>query len=107
MCVGSLPSKRVNGHRHLFLKIIKNASDNTLDDLDTTGDLYALGLHLFIDQKLDYPAAFDEYFEFGILDVTTPLNIERKEYNWMHRLNTFQPVGINIEYPFGIPLLGQ
>ena len=99
--------KRVNGHRHLFLKIIKNASDNTLDDLDTTGDLYALGLHLFFDHKLDYPAAFDDYFEFGILDVTTPLNIERKEYTWMHRLNTFQPVGINIEYPFGIPLLGQ
>jgi len=45
--------------------------------------------------------------EFGILDVTNPTNIERKEYAWMHKLNTFQPVGINTEYPFGIPLLGQ
>ena len=99
--------KRVNGHRHLFLKILKNAAANTLEDLDTTGDLYALGLHLYFEHGLDSPTAFNENFEFGILDVTTPLNIERKEYTWMHKLNTFQPVGINIEYPFGIPFLGQ
>ena len=33
--------------------------------------------------------------------------IEKKEYFWMHRLNTFQPVEMNIEYLFGIPFLGQ
>ena len=50
---------------------------------------------------------FDKYMKFGILEVVNPVDIEAKEYKWMHRLNTFQPVGINVEYPFGIPYLGQ
>ncbi len=45
--------------------------------------------------------------KFGILDVVSPQDIIKKEYTWMHRINTFQPDGMNIEYPFGIPLLGQ
>ena len=45
--------------------------------------------------------------KFGIIDIVTPADIEKKEYRWMYRLNTLQPVGINVEYPFGIPFLGQ
>ena len=99
--------KRINGHRSSFKEVLKKAAANALEELDTTGDLFALGLHLFFDHDLVDPNAFDTFLEFGILDITTPLSIERKEYSWMHKINTFQPVGINIEYPFGIPLLGQ
>ena len=102
----NLMHKRVNGHRHAYKELIKNVASNTLQELDTTGDLFVLGLHLYFDHGLDDPNAFDKNIEFGILDVTNPTNIERKEYTWMHKLNTFQPVGINIEYPFGIPFLG-
>ena len=102
----NLMHKRVNGHRHAYKELIKSAASNTLQELDTTGDLFVLGLHLYFDHGLDDPNAFDKNIEFGILDVTNPTNIERKEYTWMHKLNTFQPVGINIEYPFGIPFLG-
>ena len=98
--------KRVNGHRHAYNELIKNVASNTLQELDTTGDLFVLGLHLYFDHGLDDPNAFDKNIEFGILDVTNPTNIERKEYTWMRKLNTLQPVGINIEYPFGIPFLG-
>ena len=87
--------------------MVKNAASNTLQELDTAGDLFVLGLHLFFNHGVNDPTAFDKYLEFGILDITNPANIERKEYAGMHKLNTFQPVGINIEYPFGIPLLGQ
>ena len=89
------------------MKILKSAAANTLDDLDTSSDLLALGLHLFYDHGLSNLEAFNTNIEFGILDVTSPATIEKKEYAWMHKLNSFQPVGINIEYPFGIPLLGQ
>ena len=38
--------------------------------------------------------------KFGILDVVNPTEVDKKEYIWMHRLNTFQPVGgIDTEYP--------
>ena len=36
-----------------------------------------------------------------------PSNMEVKEYKWMHRLNCFQPVGINAEYPFGLSYIEQ
>ena len=39
--------------------------------------------------------------------MVTPTDIEKKQYVLMHELNTFQPVGLNIEYPFSIPFLGQ
>ena len=99
--------KRVNGHRASYKEVLKSAATNTLNELDTSGDLFVLGLHLFHDHGLDDPSAFDRNMEFGILEVTNPSQIERKEYTWMHQLNTFQPIGLNIEYPFGIPFLGQ
>ena len=99
--------KRINGHRHLYKEILKKAEDNNLQDIDTNNDLYSLGLHLHLDHGLTDPNAFDENLSFGILDVVTPTDIDKKEYKWMHKLNTFQPIGINVEYPFGIPFLGQ
>ena len=60
-----------------------------------------------MEHGLTEPNAFDKNIKFGIIDIVTPADIEKKEYRWMHRLNTFQPVGINVEYPFGIPYLGQ
>ena len=99
--------KRTCGHRHCYKEVIKRAANGTLQDLDTTNDLYTLGLHLYYDHGFADPDDFDRNMEFGILEVVSPADIEVKEYRWMHRLNSFQPAGINIEYPFGIPLLGQ
>ena len=100
-------NKRINGHRYHYKEILKRAAANTLHELDTNSGLYMLGLHLHLDHGLTDPNAFDRNIEFGILEVVNPADIEKKEYKWMHKLNTFQPAGINIEYPFGIPFLGQ
>lgn len=99
--------KRVCGHRRKYKEILKRAEERTLEEVDTSSDQYMLGLHLYLEHGLSDPDAFDKHMKFGILDVVSPQEIEKKEFTWMHRLNTFQPVGINIEYPFGIPLLGQ
>ena len=98
---------RSNGHRRCYREIVKKAIENKIEDIDSSNDLYQLGLHLYHDHGLTDPNAFDHHIRFGILDVVNPKDISKKEFKWMHKLNTFQPIGINTEYPFGIPLLGQ
>ena len=99
--------KRSTGHRNCYREILKRAENHTLEELDMDNDLYMLGMHLYMEHGLTDPNAFDQNIKFGIIDTVSPVDIEKSEYRWMHRLNTFQPVGINIEYPFGIPYLGQ
>ncbi len=98
---------RINGHRSSYKEVLKKAETNTLEEIDATSDEYALGLHLYLDHGLTDPTAFDTHVKFGILDVVNPNDIIKKEFRWMHKVNSFQPLGINVEYPFGIPFLGQ
>ena len=98
---------RVNGHREIFKEILDRARKNTLQELDSDNDLYTLGLHLYFEHGITEDNGFDRFVKFGLLEEVNPVDIEVKEYKWMHKLNTFQPVGINVEYPFGIPFLGQ
>ena len=98
---------RINGHRHCYKEVLKKSAANTLQEEDKNNDMYSLGLHLHGDHGLSDPDAFDKNIKFGILEVVNPCDIDVKEYTWMHNLNSFQPAGINIEYPFGLPFLGQ
>ena len=98
---------RINGHRHCYKEVLKKSAANTLQEEDKNNDMYSLGLHLHGDHGLSDPDAFDKNIKFGILEVVNPCDIDVKEYTWMHNLSSFQPVGINIEYPFGLPFLGQ
>ena len=98
---------RINGHRSLYKDVLKRSEANTLEEIDSNTDQYTLGLHLHLEHGLNDPNAFDNHMKFGILEVVNPNDIAKKEYKWMHKLNYFQPAGINVEYPFGLPLLGQ
>ena len=86
---------------------MKKAANGSLHTLDTNNDLYTLGLHLHNEHVCVDPDDFDKHLKFAILEVVSPTSIEVKEFKWMHRLNCFQPVGINVEYPFALPYLEQ
>ena len=76
------------------------------EEFDQNSDLYQLGLHLHFEHGFVEPQAFDRNIRFGLLEIVNPNEIDKKEYQYMHKLNTFQPHGINVEYPFEIPFLG-
>ena len=100
-----VPSKKIVNVKSMTS--LKKALENKMEEIDSTNDLYQLGLHLYHEHNLTDPNAFDRHMKFGILDVVTPKDIAKNEYKLMHKLNTFQPIGINTEYPFGLPYLGQ
>ena len=94
---------RVTGHRSHYKEVLKKTAEN--EELDLNSDLYQLGLHLHFDHGFTEPEAFDQHIKFGILEVVNPVEIDKKEFKWMHNINSFQPHGINVEYPFGISKL--
>ena len=96
--------KRVNGHRDCYREVLEHTTNTSSKEIHSNN---TLGLHLHKDHGFTETNAFDQHLKFGILNVVNPADIDVKEYVWMHRLNTFQPVGINIEFPFGIPFLGK
>ena len=98
---------RVSGHRHKYVEILKKYEEGTLQNLDTSNDLYTLGLHLHLEHGCTHPSDFDRLLKFSLLEVVSPAKINVKEFKWMHKLNSFQPIGINVEYPFGLPFIGQ
>ena len=104
--VGPL-NTRVSGHRHKYIEILKKYEEDDLETLDTDNDLYTLGLHLHLEHGCIHPTDFDRYLKFSILDVVNPSSINVKEFKWIDKLNSFQPIGINVEYPFGLPYLVQ
>ena len=104
-CTVDVIHGRVSGHRHCYYDILKKVAANEPPDFDS--DLYSLGLHLHFEHGFTDPGAFNRYFKFGILEVVNPGDIEKKEFKWMHKLNSFQPHGINVEYPFGIPYIAK
>ena len=57
--------KRICGHRRKYKEILKSAEENTLDELDTSSDLYMLGLHLYLEHGLTDPNASDQNMKFG------------------------------------------
>ena len=71
-------NKRINGHRELFMEILRKVASNEPLDIDTSSDLYVLGLHLHLEHGITDANAFNKLFKFGILEVVTPTDIDRK-----------------------------
>ena len=96
--------QRINGHRSHYKEVLRKTAAN--EEIDQASDLYQLGLHLHFEHGFKKNEDFDKNISFGLLEIVNPADIDRKEYKWMHRLNTFTPHGINVEYPFGINFIG-
>ena len=48
---------------------------------------------------------FNNYYKFHVLEHVSPLQMEKSEHLWIHKLNTLFPHGINKSNPFALPIL--
>ena len=94
--------KRVNGHRQGFTNVVRNDLNygNIVSDSE---DTHCLGIHLFNEHGIT--SNFNNYLTFHVLEHVSPLQMEKSEHLWIHKLNTLFPNGMNRSNPFGLPVL--
>ena len=90
---------RIGEHRRAYYNILNNKT------WDPEDDDYAMGIHLAQDHGFDQKSDFEDNFEICIVDICSPKIIDRKEHEYIHRLRTLRPLGMNSQNPFAIPLL--
>ena len=90
---------RVNGHRGKYYEVLDQRLQKSNDDD------HLLGLHLFQQHGLKYDDAFDESYQFTILELCSPKSLDLKEHTWIQRLKCVSPYGLNSHDTFGIPPL--
>ena len=93
-------SKRMNGHRKCYYKLLDNE-----EDIDFSKDDYSLGLHLKHEHGCSNPTEFDRHYKIQILEICSPSLLEKKEHNYIHGYNTLYPIGLNKFNPFGLTRL--
>ena len=94
-------NKRVNGHRQSFSNVVSKGLSyvNSPD----TEDTFCLGIHLLNEHGIT--TNFNDHFTFHVLEHVSPLQMEKSEHLWIHKLNTLFPHGMNRSNPFGLPVL--
>ena len=103
---------RTNQHRSEFYCILSAHKNGKLVNSDLeldneSDDIYSLGMHIVIDDKLSEKGDFDKFYRVLIIISSniSPSRLEVKEHKFIHRLNSLRPSGINRANPFSIPPL--
>ena len=93
-------SNRINGHRNKFQECRRKRGKTM-----KTNDDHLLGLHILYQHGLQEPNAFDKSYVFTVLDECSPVDLDRKEHQWIQKLKCVVPYGLNAQDPFGIPIV--
>ena len=62
-------------------------------------------MHLVFHHGLTEADAFNKTYKFTVLEECCPRDLDRKEHEWVQKLQTVTPYGLNAHDPFGIPLV--
>ena len=93
---------RINGHRSKFYSCLRGVMEDKNGGDD---DEFILGRHLLLYHNLQTSGAFNENYQFTILEHCSPFNLDLNEHKWIQRLKSIKPFGLNSHDPFGTPLI--
>ena len=96
---------RNNGHRAKYIRYGKQIANGVQMNISDLDEEYALGIHLHDVHGIKDADGFDNHFRFTILENCNPRDLGKKEHIWMQKLRTLYPHGLNLNSPFGLPLL--
>ena len=98
-------ASRNNGHRAKYIRYGKQVANGVQINVSDLDDEYSLGIHLHDVHGIKDAEGFDNHFRFTILENCNPRDLSRKEHLWIQKLRTIYPHGLNLNSPFGLPLL--
>ena len=96
---------RNNGHRAKYIRYGKQKAAGVVMNVSDLDDEYSLGIHLHDVHGINDDNGFDNHFVFTILENCNPRDLNKKEHLWIQKLRTVYPHGLNLNSPFGLPLL--
>ena len=85
-----------------YRKLKGNVAGLNVEEMD---DTFALSIHLYNEHGLDTNEAFKDNYKFAILEHCSPKILQLREHIWIQRLQSLTPLGLNLNIPFGFPLL--
>ena len=96
---------RISEHKGCYNKYRQSKGSISSKDIEDFDDKFALGVHLYDYHQLDTPTAFEDSYEFTILEKCSPKALSEKEHLCVMKLRCLYPDGLNINSPLGFPLL--
>ena len=96
---------RICEHKSCYNKYCKAKGEISASNCKNFEDKFALGVHLYDEHGIDNLQAFQNSYEFTVLEKCSPKTLTVKEHLWIQKIKCIHPLGLNLNSPLGLPLL--
>ena len=96
---------RICEHKSCYNKYLKSKGKISPSNCKHFEEKFALAVHLYDEHGINNVQAFENSYEFTVLEKCSPKAITVKEHLWIQKIKSIHPLGLNLNSPLGLPLL--
>ena len=96
---------RICEHKSCYNKYLKSKGNISPSNCKNFEDKFALAVHLYDEHGINNIQAFENSYEFTVLEKCSPKALTVKEHLWIQKIKSIYPLGLNLNSPLGLPLL--